>query len=439
MMHTAHSDANTLAHAGESIEAIRQRAIGKAAWRLLPLLALGFFFNFLDRTSIGFAALTMNRQLGLSATQFGLGAGIMFAAYCVCEVPSNLGLYRFGARRWIARIMISWGIAAAGTAFATGPTSFYALRLLLGAAEAGFFPGVVYFLTLWFPKRYRTSMLGWFTVSIPLSAVIGGPVSAWLLHLDNVLGLAGWQWMLIAEGLPTCVLGLVALKVLSDRPSDAHWLTHAEKDALNALLDEERAVAPRTHRFSHALKDYRVYWLALICFSYTLGSYGVALWLPQILRSHGLTLMQTGWFAAAPYAFAAIGLLLWSALVDRSGRAVAHLVLACLLTSVGMVLSVRYASLASAMIGITVALICVTAARAIFFTLPQRLLSGEAAAGGLALVSSIGVLGGFAGPYLVGRLKDLTGSFQAGMIAMAIFLAIAAAMASVLPAMMRRG
>ncbi|MBV8626000.1 MAG: MFS transporter [Herbaspirillum sp.] len=401
-------------------------ALRKAAWRLIPLLALAYFFNYLDRTSVGFAALTMNQDLGLTAAQFGIGAGIMFAAYCLCEVPSNLAMYRFGARKWIARIMITWGLAAAATAWSVGPNSFYAFRLLLGVAEAGFFPGVIFFLTLWFPAKYRARVLAWFTVSTPLSSLIGGPVAVWLLQFDGALGLAGWQWMFIVTGLPACLLGLVVLVVLADKPAEARWLTEAQRNALQGLLEKEGAAASTRKSMKGALKDPRVYLMALISFSFTLGSYGIGIWLPQILKTHGVSLGATGWVSAIPYFFATIGLIWWAAHVDRHGRAIKHLVMACLLAALAMVFSVAFGSLVPAMVGITLALVGTISARTIFYTIPGKFLSGQAAAGGLAFINSIGALGGFAGPYLVGYLKDLTGSFAAGMIGMAVILTFAA-------------
>ena len=261
----------------ETPTTLEQQAVRKAAWRFIPLLALAYFFNYLDRTSVGFAALTMNRDLGLTATQFGWGAGIMFAGYCICEVPSNLALYRFGARRWLARIMITWGLMAAATALAVGPTSFYVIRLLLGIGEAGFFPGVIFFLAVWFPASYRTRVLAWFTVSTPLSSLVGGPLSSWLLQLDGVLGLAGWKWMFIAEGLPACLLGYLVLKLLADKPADAGWLSTDERYALQSAFDREGSSAQKKKDFRAALKDVRVYVLAMISFGFTMGSYGIGI------------------------------------------------------------------------------------------------------------------------------------------------------------------
>jgi MFS family permease len=403
---------------------LEQQAVKKAAWRFIPILALAYFFNYLDRTSVGFAALTMNRDLGLTATQFGWGAGIMFAGYCVCEVPSNLALYRFGARRWLARIMITWGIFAAATAFAVGPNSFYAIRLLLGIGEAGFFPGVIFFLAVWFPASYRTRVLAWFTVSTPLSSLVGGPLSTWLLQMDGVLGLAGWKWMFIVEGLPACVLGFLVLKMLADKPADAEWLSPQERQALQGAFDREGASGQKKKDFGAALKDARTYILAMISFGFTMGSYGIGIWLPQMLKAHGMSVTQTGWVSAVPYFFATIALLWWAKRVDRRGGQVANLAAGLLIGAVALGVSTYFHQLVPAMTGITLALIGTIAGRTIFYTLPNRYLSGQAAAGGLALINSIGALGGFAGPYLVGYLKDSFGTFTAGMIGLAVVLFI---------------
>jgi len=410
-------------------DTLERQAIKTAAWRFIPLLALAYFFNYLDRTSVGFAALTMNHDLGLSATQFGYGAGIMFAGYCLCEVPSNLAMYRFGARRWLARIMITWGLMAAATAFAVGPYSFYAIRLLLGIGEAGFFPGVIFFLTLWFPAHYRTRVLAWFTVSTPLSSLVGGPLSAWLLQFDGHLGLAGWQWMFIVEGLPACLLGVVVLKMLAGKPQDAKWLPQAQRDALQGALDREKTGTSKKKALGIALRDPRVYLLSLISFGFTMGSYGIGIWLPQMLKAHGMSVTETGWMSAVPYFFATIGLLWWAGHVDRTGRRISNLSMALMMAAVALGISTYFDSLAPAMVGITMALIGTISARTIFYTIPAKFLSGQAAAGGLALINSIGALGGFAGPYLVGYIKDTFHSFNAGMLALAVVLLVTTGLA----------
>jgi MFS family permease len=413
------------------------RAIAKAGRRFLPLIVIAYFFNYLDRTSVGFAALTMNRDLGLSATAFGWGAGVLFAGYCFFEIPSNLVLYRVGARRWIARIMITWGLIAAANAFVVGPDSFYLARFLLGTAEAGFAPGITFFLAAWFPPEYRARMLAWYLLAIPLSSVIGGPVSALLLQLDGWMGFAGWQWMFIVEGLPATLLGIVVLFMLRDGPQQAEWLNAEEKTALTAALaTEQRDRAP--HSLLPALKDVRVLTLAAIQFGFTLGSYGVGIWLPQMLKAQGLTNLTIGFVSTIPYIFAGIGMLIWAYYVDRTGQKIVNLTLGNLMAAVGLAVAVTWTDLVPSLIGLTIALVGITSARAIFWTVPTSFLTGVAAAGGLAFINSIGTLGGFVGPFLVGWIKDTTGSFMLGLLAMAVLLAIATVLSASLKFLMRR-
>jgi ACS family tartrate transporter-like MFS transporter len=403
---------------GVVAETLLESAIRKAALRFVPLLTIAYLFNYLDRTSLGFAALTMNQQLGLTATQFGLAAGVLFLGYSTFEIPSNLLLYRFGARRWLARIMISWGLVSAATAFVVGPNSFYALRLLLGIAEAGFFPGVTFFLAAWFPTQYRTRILAWFLVGIPASSLIGGPVCGMLLQMDGIWGLAGWQWLFLLVSLPCIPLGLLTLRWLADSPDTATFLTPDERDALNQVLASEvRERSPSS--LWNALKDSRVLILAAIQFGFTLGSYGIGIWLPLILKEYHLTTLAIGWMAAIPYLFATIGMLWWAYYVDNKGRRIVNLAIACLVGGAGLVAPVLSGSLVIALIGFSAALIGVTAARAIFWTIPTRFLTGVAAAGGLAFINSIGTVGGFAGPYMMGWLKEFSGSYVFGLTAVA--------------------
>lgn len=408
-------------------ETLERSALHKTIWRLVPILALGYFFNYVDRTSVGFAALTMNRDLGLTATQFGWGAGILFTSYCFLEVPSSLIMYRVGARRWLARIMITWGLAAAASALATGPLSFYLTRFLLGVAEAGFFPGVIWYLSIWFPARYRTQVLAWFMAATPVSSLIGGPVSGLLLEMNGILGLASWQWMFIVEGLPASLLGLWCLKRLADTPEQATWLTPDEHQVWLEALAAEKRERPKKDMWA-ALRDPRVLILTGITFAFTIGSYGIGIWLPLILRGHGLSNLNIGFVSAIPYFFATIGMLLWARQVDRRGRAITNLALACLTGAVGLVLSVVFASLVPALAGLTLALIGTISARTVFYTIPSRFLTGAAAAGGLAFINSVGAFGGFVGPYMVGFLKDATGSFSAGMLGLAGVLVVAIAL-----------
>jgi ACS family tartrate transporter-like MFS transporter len=407
-------------------DAVLQSAVRKAALRFVPLLTIAYLFNYLDRTSLGFAALTMNKQLGLSASQFGLAAGILFVGYSLFEVPSNLLLYRFGARRWLARIMISWGIVSAATIFVVGPNSFYGLRLLLGITEAGFFPGVTFFLAAWFPVQYRTRMLAWFLIGIPLSSLIGGPICSLLLQLDGIWGLAGWQWLFIGVSLPCIPLGLMTLRWLSDSPDSATWLTPGERDVLNGVLSSEvRERSPAS--WLAAVQDTRVLVLAAIQFGFTLASYGIGIFLPLILKEYQLSNWAIGWISAIPYLFASAGMIVWARYVDQKGRRIANLAIACLLGGAGLVAPIVSGSLAFGLMGFSAALVGVTAARAIFWSIPTRFLTGVAAAGGLAFINSIGTVGGFVGPSMMGWLKELSGSYIAGLTAVAVIMIAATA------------
>ncbi|MDR6207012.1 MFS transporter [Paraburkholderia graminis] len=420
---TSASHAQAVPFASTSDEELERQAVSKTAWRLLPLLTLAFIFNYIDRTSVGFAALSMNADLGLSATQFGWGAGILFAGYCLLEVPSNLMLYRYGARRWLARIMITWGIAAAATSLAIGPKSFYFARFVLGVAEAGFFPGVTFYLASWFPARYRTRMLAWFMVGVPVSSILSGPLSGLLLSMHGLLGLAGWKWMFILQGLPASIIGIIVLVMLRDTPSQASWLSDAERQALiRALASEHREKEKKDLR--GALKDKRVLILTGIQFGFVLGSYGIGIWLPTILKAHGLSISAISLVSTVPYIFATVAMLTWARAVDRSGKKILNLLLTCLFGAGGMIVAAVFSAFWPAMIGITLAVIGVTTARAVFWSIPTRFLSGAAAAGGFAFINSVGTFGGFAGPFLVGWLKDITGSFAMGMLGMAAMLLV---------------
>jgi MFS transporter, ACS family, tartrate transporter len=407
-------------------EALLQTAVHKAALRFVPLLTIAYLFNYLDRTSLGFAALTMNQQLGLTASQFGFAAGVFFLGYSVFEIPSNLLLYRFGARRWIARIMISWGLVSAATAFVVGPNSFYTLRLLLGITEAGFFPGVTFFLAAWFPAQYRTRMLAWFLIGIPLSSLVGAPVCGMLLQMDGIWGLAGWQWLFLLVSLPCIPLGLLTLKLLADRPQVAHWLTVGERDALIDVLASEVRERPHSS-LPAALKDPRVLICTAIQFGFTLGSYGIGIWLPLMLKEYHLSNLAIGWIAAIPYLFASLGMILWAHHVDRKGSRIVNLALACLLGGIGLLAPIASGSVGLAVIGFSVALVGVTAARAIFWTIPTRFLTGVAAAGGLAFINSIATVGGFVGPSMMGWLKEFSGTYVAGLLAVAAIMLAATA------------
>jgi ACS family tartrate transporter-like MFS transporter len=406
-----------------------RRVFAKIGWRLMPILIVSYVFNYLDRNNVGFAALTMNQQIGLTATQFGFGAGVFFVGYCLLEIPSNIALYRVGARRWLSRIMISWGLASAATSFAVGPNSFYALRLLLGVAEAGFFPGVAFYLGTWFPSQYRTRMIAWFMVAIPVSSVIGGPISGWLLTFNGLGGLAGWQWMFLLEGLPVVFVGVALLWVLADRPEDVTWLNDEERRIVRDRLAAEKRPREVRH-LSVAIRDIRVILLALVQFGFLVGSYAIGIFLPLILREGQLTDVQIGFVSSGCYLVAVIGMILWASHVDRGSSKVVNLSAACAVAACGFLGAILFEkNFWVSVMWMAVALTGVNGARAIFWTIPPRFLTGMAAAGGLAFINSIGTTGGFVGPYVFGFLTDRTGSFSAGLYAMTGFLVFASVLA----------
>ena len=410
-----------------------RRVFAKIGWRLMPILTLSYILNYLDRTNVSFAALTMNEAIGLTATQFGVGAGIFFLGYCLLEVPSNLALYRVGARIWISRIMITWGLVSAAMSFAVGPTSFYFLRALLGAAEAGFFPGVAFYLATWFPAEYRTRIIAWFMVAIPISSVIGGPVSGLLLSMDGTAGLAGWQWLFLAEGLPAVLVGLSLLWLMADTPENTSWLTDEEKRIVRTRLQSETR-PKEVKRLALAVRDARVLILAGIQFGFLVGSYGIGIFMPQILntgRNSGLlTDVEIGFVTSGCYAVASVGMILWASYVDRGHSKIVNLALACALSASGFLGAILFADNLWVSVGwMAVAVTGVNGARAIFWTIPPRFLTGMAAAGGLAFINSIGTTGGFVGPTVMGWLTDQTGSFSAGLLAMSGFLLAASILA----------
>jgi MFS family permease len=408
---------------------VQKRIFNKIAWRLLPILSLAYIFNFLDRTNVGFAALTMNHDIGLSASQFGLGAGIFFVSYCLFEVPSNLALYRFGARRWLARIMITWGFASAASALAIGPTSFYAVRLLLGAFEAGFFPGVAYLVSLWFPAEYRARIFAWFLVAVPVSSLISGPVSGLMLGLNGLGGLAGWQWLFILEAVPSVIIGIAFLWLITDHPTQAMWLTSQERQIVVECLASEKRERS-IHHFLPAMKDVRVWLLTCIAFGFFTGSYGIQIWLPLIIKQGNFSNQVVGFITGFIYLVAAIGMIFWAEAAGRSGRKIFHLTLTCVISAVGLGVALIPGSLPLSLAGITLALIGTSAVRAIFWSIPPRFLTGTAAAGGIAVINSIGTTGGFFGPSIMGWMKDLTGSFTVGLAVMAGFLIMSAIIAA---------
>jgi ACS family tartrate transporter-like MFS transporter len=403
----------------------------KVAKRLIPFLILCYFVAYLDRVNLGFAALDMNKALGFSATLFGWGAGIFFIGYFIFEVPSNIILEKTGARIWIARIMITWGLVSAAMAFVSGPVSFLVIRFLLGAAEAGFFPGVILYLTYWFPAQERAKILGSFMAAIPLSSVIGAPISGWILGATNgMAGLAGWQWLFIIEAAPAIILGFVVLGYLTDKPADATWLEPEERTALQNLLDAERRAKEAHQHFSlkEALLHPRVLGFGLIYLGVVTSLYGIGFWMPQIIKAFGLTNLQTGFVTAIPFLVGMIAMVLLSRHSDSTMERVWHVAGPAFLGGAGFLWSAYTSDPVMGMVALTIASIGIFSALPVFWTLPTAILTGTAAAGGIAFINSVGNLGGFAGPYAIGWVKDATGSYASGMVVLACTLIAAGAL-----------
>jgi D-galactonate transporter len=403
------------------------RTIKNVTVRLVPFLILCYFIAYLDRVNVGFAALQMNKALDLSASAFGFGAGIFFIAYFFFEVPSNLLLERFGARRWIARIMFTWGILAGAMAFIpdisrfTGLSAahvFYGLRILLGVAEAGFFPGIIFLLTLWFPAAYRGRVVSYFMAAIPLSTVIGGPISGALLSLDGHGGLAGWQWVYLIEALPAVLLSFGVLFYLTDKPADATWLATEERDWLVARQKQEREHRESVRAFSvkEALINPRVLAIALIYFGANATNYGLSFFLPQIVKSFGLTNLQTGFVTSLPYAVGVISMVLWGRRSDRKLERRWHVAIALLVAAGGIAAAAGLDNPVEKMIALSIAGFGIFGCLPVIWTLPASFLSGAAAAGGIAAINSLGNLAGFFGPFAMGWIKDSTGGFGAGLL-----------------------
>ncbi len=407
-----------------SNDALERAAVAKVTRRLMPFLFVLYVVCFLDRVNIGFAALGMNRDLGFSPAVYGFGAGIFFLGYILCEIPSNLVLARVGARLWIARIMITWGLLASAMMFIQGPLSLYGMRFLLGAAEAGFFPGIIYYLSAWYPAADRARAVATFMVAIPLSGVLGGPISGALLGLDGRLGLAGWQWLFLLEGLPAVLLGFVVLLYLTDRPQDASWLTPEERTALSRRVNEERSRSDRHHGFSvrQALSHGTVWQLGftlMLCNAF--GVYVMGLWLPQIVREFaGLSNFQIGVVSAVPNLVAAVAMVLVGAHSDRTGERLRHVAATAAMAAVGFLASALLDSPVLIVLALSLAMAGLLASHGPFWPLPTMFLSGSAAAGGIGLITSIANLGGFLGPYAMGVLKTISGNFRTGLFALAL-------------------
>lgn len=406
-------------------QVVGRRAMRKVAWRLSPFLGLLYFVNYLDRTNISFAAPHgMNAALGFNKAAFGLASGLFFIGYLFLEVPSNLASHKFGARRWIARIMVSWGIVASLIAFVPNAGVMYLLRFLLGIAEAGFFPGIILYLTFWFPKRQRAKAIGWFMLAIPLSSVIGAPLSSWVISAgEGLFGLSGWRFMFVVEGVPAILLGIACWFFLTDQPKDAQWLDDDERAWLSREMDTEHEQTSRRYHFPvrSALLRPRVWALAFVYFGVVYGLYAVGFFLPTIVAGFKSTyhtdfnLVQQGLIVGIPYLFGAVAMVLWTRHGDRTRERVWHVALPSIVGGIAIPVALYLSSPLAVMIAVTVCTIGICAALPTFWPLPAMFLSGAAAAAGLALINSVGNLAGFFGPYITGWLTDITGTEKAGL------------------------
>jgi ACS family tartrate transporter-like MFS transporter len=413
------------------LDELGHRTLRKVRGRLMPLIVLLYFVAYLDRNNVGFAKLTMSEDIGLSAAAYGLGAGMFFIGYALLEIPSNAGMYRFGARKWIARILISWGIFATAMALVNGETTFYVIRFLLGAAEAGFFPAILFFLTLWFPAPQRVLVLGIFILAQPVSNALGAPVSGLLLQMEGIAGLHGWQWLYIIEGIPAILLGLLTPVLMTDRPSHAHWLAADEREWLTRTMDEELAHKQKgqPHHFLAGLKDSRTIAYSALYFGLVCGIYGLGLWMPTIVAALGkFSTTQVGFIVAIPYTIAAVFVYFWGRRSDRTGNRVLHASISMVMAAVGLVAAGNLVQVNAilALIALTLAAMGIYSAIAPFLAMPSTALVGAAAAAGLAMVNSLGNLGGFVAPYIVGVLNDATGDNRSGLLFLAACLAVTA-------------
>ncbi len=409
-------------------QALEARTLRKVTLRILPFLMLLYLVSFLDRVNVGFAAITMNKDLGISAGMFSLGAAVFFIGYAGFEIPSNLALHRVGARRWIARIMFTWGVVSGATAFIRGPDGFLIARLLLGLAEAGFFPGIILYLSLWFPASKRARVGSWFMLAPPLASMFGAPLSIWMLKLGGFAGLRGWQWLFLVEALPAILLGIACLLVLTDTPERATWLTEEERTWLAATMAAERREVAGAGEKSilSTLRDARVLLLGLIYLGTSVGLYVVGIWGPLLLVGGGASRNATGWITAGTNAVAALGMLAWAFSSDMKGERLVHIALACAAAAAGLFLAGISVSLLTLVLGLALANIGANAAKPPLWTLPPVFLTGASAAAGIALVNSLGTLGGAVGPLLIGVAKTQFGAPGDGLVASAAVLLLSA-------------
>ncbi|SSC23175.1 Major Facilitator Superfamily protein, partial [Klenkia terrae] len=413
---------------------MQARVVRKVAVRLIPFLGLAYFLNYVDRTNIGFAKLTMSADLGLTETMFGLASGLFFIGYLLFEVPSNIALHRFGARRWIARILVTWGLIAAAMAFVQNAPMLYAFRVLLGIAEAGFFPGIMLYLTFWVPRSVRVRLTGLFMIALPASSALGAPVAGAILqYWDGLFGLAGWRIMFLVLGLPAVVLGVAAWFYLTDRPKDADWLAADERRWLDDTMaaEQQATQASGKHRVRDSLRDPRVWALGLVYFGVTYGLYALSFFLPTIVAGFAesfdteFSILENGLIVAVPFAVGAVAMVFWSRHSDRTGERVWHVALPALLGAVSIPVALYMESPLATMAVITVTAVGVFCALPVFWYLPSTFLAGAGAAAGIALVNTLGNSSGFGAPYITGFLLDATGNSRAGLWVVGVMMLVA--------------
>jgi MFS transporter, ACS family, tartrate transporter len=407
---------------------LEKRTMSKVYLRVLPFVFACYFLCYLDRINVGFAALTMNKDIGLDPAMFGMASGAFFWGYFLFEVPSNLIMEKVGARMWIARIMVTWGILSGATAFCTGPWSFMAVRFLLGIAEAGLYPGMVLYFTYWFPDNHRARIVAGFTLALPVAVALGAPLSTGLMELNGLWGLAGWKWMYLAEAAPTVALGVVVLFYLTDRPALAKWLSAEERTWLTSTIDHEcrQIEAHGTISLMQSFWNPKVLLLTLNYLGIVTASLGMLIFLPQIVKSLGFTNMQVGWVTMIPYLCGAAAMVLFGWNSDRTGERRWNLFVACVLGAVGLIVCGLFVNSYWAIVGMSIAAIGFYGSKGPFWSMPPMFLTGSAAAASIAWINSVGNLGGFFGPSIVGWAKEITGSYAGGLYALAAFALMSA-------------
>jgi MFS transporter, ACS family, tartrate transporter len=417
----------------EDRSALEQRTIRKVSRRIIPFLIILYFLSFLNRVNVAFAGLTMNHDLGFSNAVFGTGAGVLFIGTFLFGTPSNIALQRVGARRWIAWMMLAWGSLSAANALATSPTTFYLLRFFLGVAEAGFFPGIILYLSFWYPFRHRAFVTAIFMAAAPLSNMIGSPISGALLqYMNGVAHLHGWQWLFIVEALPTILLGFVSFVYLTDKPEDAQWLEQDERQWLTLEMEKERLekAAQSASNVWIAFKDIRVWLLALLYSGTSTGLYAIGFWAPMLLKQFGMSFVELGVVNAIPNLVAVVGMIYWGRRSDRKRERRMHVAIACLAGAIGMLVAGQAASAIVLVIALSVANFGINAAKPPFWSMPTLFLSSSAAAAGIGLINSVGSsLGGTVGQMVIGKLRDLSGNYSSGLYFVSAVLVIAAVIA----------